>query len=162
VALTYSEEMRNRFLVTRQASAAAIGLAGVLLLTGCGVNDAIDDAQRGIDNAQSAVEQLSADAAVATVGQAVERTLGEAGYTITDPPSCTADLSADGLRIGLGGQVECEGETSTGAAYRATFEGEITLSGRCPGTLRVEVDGEDTISTERLDVCRVAQLLEGG
>jgi len=154
--------MRNEFLVNRRAGAAVVGLTGVLLLTGCGVDDAIDDAQRGIDEAQSAVDQLSADAAVATVGQAVERTLGEAGYTITDPPTCTADLSADGVRIGLGGRVECEGETSTGAAYLATFEGEITLSGRCPGSLRIEVDGEDTISTERLDVCRVAQLMGGG
>ena len=139
-----------------------IGLVAVLALTGCGANDAIDGAQRAVDEAQSAVDQLSADAAAATVGQAVERTLGEAGYTITDPPSCTADLSADGVRIGLGGQVNCEGEISTGAAYRATFDGEITLSGRCPGSLRIEVDGEDTISTERLDVCRVAQLLGGG
>jgi outer membrane murein-binding lipoprotein Lpp len=142
--------------------ATAFGLASVLVLTGCGANDAIDSAQRAVDEAQSAVDQLSTDAAVATVGQAVERTLGEAGYTLTDPPSCTADLSADGVRIGLGGQVDCQGEVSTGAAYRATFEGEITLSGRCPGSLRIEVDGEDTISTERLDVCRVAQLLQGG
>ncbi len=145
-----------------RAGVVVIGLVGVLLLSGCGANDAIDSAQRAVDDAQSAVDQLSTDAAAATVGQAVERTLGEAGYTITDPPSCSADLSADGVRIGLGGQVDCEGEISTGAAYQATFDGEITLSGRCPGSLRIEVDGEDTISTERLDVCRVAQLLEGG
>ena len=154
--------MRNRFRVMHRAGVVVIGLVGVLLLSGCGANDAIDSAQRVVDDAQSAVDQLPTDAAAATVGQAVERTLGEAGYTITDPPSCSADLSADGVRIGLGGQVDCEGEISTGAAYQATFDGEITLSGRCPGSLRIEVDGEDTISTERLDVCRVAQLLEGG
>jgi outer membrane murein-binding lipoprotein Lpp len=154
--------MRNRLRVNHQTGAAVIGLVGALLLTGCGANDAIDGAQRAVDEAQSAVDQLSADAAAATVGQAVERTLGEAGYTITDPPSCTADLSADGVRVGLSGQVECEGQISTGAAYRATFEGDITLTGRCPGSLRIEVDGEDTIATERLDVCRIALLLEGG
>jgi outer membrane murein-binding lipoprotein Lpp len=154
--------MRSRLRVNPQTGAAVIGLVGVLLLTGCGANEAIDGAQRAVDEAQSAVDQLSADAAAATVEQAVERTLGEAGYTITDPPSCTADLSADGVRVGLGGQVECEGQISTGAAYRATFEGDITLTGRCPGSLRIEVDGEDTIATERLDVCRIAQLLEGG
>lgn len=154
--------MRNRFRVKRAAAVMGVGLAGVLLLTGCGVNDAIDDVQQGIDDAQSAVDQLSADAAAATVARAVERTLGEAGYTITDPPSCTADLSADGVRLGLGGQVDCEGEVSTGAAYRASFDGEITVAGRCPGSLRIEVDGEDTISTQRIDVCRVAQLLGGG
>lgn len=154
--------MRNRLRVNHQTGVAVIGLVGILLLTGCGANDAIDGAQRAVDEAQSAVDQLSSDAAAATVGQAVERTLGEAGYTITDPPSCTADLSADGVRVGLGGQVECEGQISTGAAYRATFEGDITLTGRCPGSLRIEVDGEDTIATERLDVCRIAQLLEGG
>jgi hypothetical protein len=154
--------MRSRFRATHRGVAAVIGLVGVLVLTGCGANDAIDGAQRAVDEAQGAVEQPSADAAAATVGQAVERTLGEAGYTVTDPPSCTADLSADGVRIGLSGQVDCEGEISTGAAYQATFDGEITLTGSCPGSLRIAVDGEETISTERLDVCRVAQLLGGG
>jgi hypothetical protein len=142
--------------------AAGVGVS-VLLLTGCGLeetaNQAIDDAAQ---QAKDAVGGLSADAASATVGAAVEQTLAEAGYTITEPPSCSADLSASGVRLGLGGKVTCTGETSTGAGYEATFDGLITLQGRCPGSLQVDIVGDPAVSLKKIDVCRVARLLEGG
>jgi hypothetical protein len=88
--------------------------------------------------------------------------LAEAGYTVTEPPTCSPDLRASGARLGLGGTVTCTGETSTGDAYEATFDGLITLQGRCPGSLQVDIVNDPAVSLEKIDVCRVARLLEGG
>ncbi len=155
--------MRNCFHTRSILGIAAPALVGLLMLTGCGVEDtanqAIDDAA---SQAKGAVGDLSADAASATVGAAVEQTLVEAGYTITEPPACSADLSASGARLGLGGEVTCTGETSTGAGYEAVFSGLITLQGRCPGSLQVDIVGDPAVSLKKIDVCRVARLLEGG
>lgn len=92
----------------------------------------------------------------------MERTLAEAGYTLTEPPTCQADLGADGRRLGLAGAVTCSGEVSTGETYQATFDGLVTLTGRCPGSLQVEIMGDPEVALERVDVCRIARLLEGG
>jgi hypothetical protein len=155
--------MRNSLHAKSILGLAAPALVGLLVLTGCGLEDtanqAIDDAA---SQAKDAVGDLSADAASATVGAAVERTLAEAGYTVTEPPACTADLSASGARLGLGGDVTCTGEISTGDPYEAVFSGLITLQGRCPGSLQVDIVGDPTVSLKRIDVCRVARLLEGG
>ncbi len=133
------------------------------MLTACGLEDAANQAvDQAADQAKEAVGGLSADAASATVGAAVERTLAEAGYTVTEPPVCSADLSASGARLGLGGEVTCTGEISTGARYEAVFDGLITLQGRCPGSLQVDIVGDPTVSLKEIDVCRIARLLEGG
>ena len=112
--------------------------------------------------AEELVQRFEHRIAAAALGAAVEQTLAEAGYTITEPPACSADLSASGVRLGLGGEVTCTGETSTGAGYKATFDGLITLQGRCPGSLQVDIVDEPALSLETIDVCRVARLLEGG
>ena len=155
--------MRSSFLTKSLTAIPALALAGLLVLTACGLeetaNQAIDEVA---SQAQDAVGDLSVDAASATVGAAVEQTLAEAGYTITEPPTCSADLRASGARLGLGGQVTCTGETSTGAGYEATFDGLITLQGRCPGSLQVDIVGDPAVSLKKIDVCRVARLLEGG
>jgi hypothetical protein len=160
---SYRDFMRNKFRIKASLTLGATVSAAVLLLTGCGLEDAanqaVDDAAQ---QAQDAVGSLSAEAASATVGAAVEQTLAEAGYTITEPPSCSADLTASGVRLGLGGEVTCTGETSTGAGYEATFDGLITLQGRCPGSLQVDIVGDPAVSLKKIDVCRVARLLEGG
>lgn len=156
-------DMRSRLQISVRGALPGLALSGLLVLTGCGLEEAattaVDDAA---SQAQDAVGQISADAATATVGAAVERTLAEAGYTLTEPPTCSSDLSASGARLGLGGQVTCEGETSTGASYEAAFDGLITLQGRCPGSLQVDIVGDPAVSIEKIDVCRVARLLEGG
>jgi hypothetical protein len=53
------------------------------------------------------------------------------------------------------------GEVSTGEAYEAVFDGVVTLTGRCPGSLRVEIMGDPEVTLARVDVCRIARLLEG-
>jgi hypothetical protein len=50
---------------------------------------------------------------------------------------------------------------STGEAYEAVFDGVVTLTGRCPGSLRVEIMGDPEVTLARVDVCRIARLLEG-
>lgn len=149
-------------MIVRRA-VPGLALGGLLVLSGCGLEDAattaIDDAAR---QAQDAVGQISSDVAAATVGAAVERSLAEAGFAVTEPPTCSPDLQASGARLGLGGTVTCTGETSAGAPYEATFDGLITLRGRCPGNLQVDIVDEPAVSLEKIDVCRVARLLEGG
>jgi len=162
-AWSYREVMRNTFRIKRALGVGATACAAVVLLTGCGLEDTANQAiDEAASQAKDAVGNLSADAASATVGAAVEQTLAEAGYTVTEPPSCSADLSASGARLGLGGEVTCTGETSTGAGYEATFDGLITLRGRCPGSLQVDIVGDPAVSLKKIDVCRVARLLEGG
>jgi hypothetical protein len=155
--------MRNTIPVKGSLTAAGLALVGLLVLTACGLEEAattaVDDAA---SQAQDAVGQIPADAATATVGAAVEQSLAEVGYTVTEPPTCSPDLSASGARLSLSGQVSCEGETSTGASYEAAFDGLITLQGRCPGSLQVDIVGDPAVSLEKIDVCRVARLLEGG
>lgn len=112
--------------------------------------------------AQDAVGEFSADTAAATVGAAVEQTLAEAGYTLQDPPACQADLGADGQRLGLTGEVVCTGTVTSGETYEATFDGLVTLTGRCPGSLQIEIMGDPEVTLKRVDVCRIARLLEGG
>lgn len=142
---------------------AAFGLAGVLALAGCGLQDAANQAvDQAADQAKDAIGGVTAEAASATVGAAVQQTLADAGYTITEPPSCTGDLKASGAQLGLGGEVTCSGETSTGSSYEAVFDGLITLQGRCPGSLAVDVEGDESLSLKEIDVCRVARILEGG
>lgn len=162
-AWRYRQVMRNTFRIKRALGVGATACAAVVLLTGCGLEDTANQAiDQAADQAKDVVGDLSADAASATVGTAVEQTLAEAGYTITEPPSCSADLSASGARLGLGGKVTCTGETSRGSGYEATFDGLITLQGRCPGSLKVDIVGDPTVSLKRIDVCRIARLLEGG
>jgi hypothetical protein len=160
--------MRNQFRMIhpdgrgRVAVSAVVALTLAGVLTACGLGDA---AQQAVDEvasqAEDAVGGLSADAAAATVGAAVEQTLAEAGYTLTSPPTCTADLGADARTLGLTGEVACTGEVSTGETYEAVFDGLVTLTGRCPGSLRVEIMGDPEVALDRVDVCRIARLLEG-
>lgn len=155
--------MRNIFQMKAVVGVGVSLVAVLSVLTGCGLQDAANQAvDQAAEQAKDAVGALSADAASATVGAAVEQTLAEAGYTLTEPPACSTDLSASGIRLGLGGEVTCTGETSTGARYQATFDGLITLQGRCPGSLQVDIVGDPAVSLKRIDVCRIARLLEGG
>ncbi|MCZ3387930.1 MAG: hypothetical protein LH645_02135, partial [Actinomycetia bacterium] len=97
-------------IVGPMVSVGAAVLATLWVLTGCSLEETANQAvDRAADQAKDAVGGLSADAASATVGAAVEQTLAEAGHTLTEPPACSADLSASGIRLGLGGQVTCTG-----------------------------------------------------
>ncbi len=162
-AIAYGRFMRNRFQMKAVVGVGVSLVAVLSVLTGCGLQDAANQAvDQAAEQAKDAVGALSADAASATVGAAVEQTLAEAGYTLSEPPACSTDLKASGIRLGLGGEATCTGETSTGSRYQATFDGLITLQGRCPGSLQVDIVGDPAVSLKRIDVCRMARLLEGG
>jgi hypothetical protein len=47
---------------------------------------------------------------------------------------------------------------SSGQVYDALFVGSLSAAGRCPGALRVQVDGDPAVSQRRVDVCRLARL----
>jgi hypothetical protein len=128
-------------VATSGAALASLGLLTGCVLTGCGIDSAVNDAAG--DLIGSGVESA--------LGRVAAEQLRDAGVSVDGTPDCTAsvDLSAGSV------SGSCLGRTTSSQAVDAVFEGTVDR-GACSVLLVVSVDGEEVSRTDTAVPCQFA------